>query len=89
MSRASTERFNETTVCLSVRVSHEEAEAVRAWAALHRVSIQQVLRQCVTSATCVLADVGRRAMLVTSHDAALGSAATHPLRLAAERAVGA
>ena len=62
MSRASSERYNEATVCLSVRVSPEEAEAFRAWCALHRVTAQQVLRRCVMASTETMADVGARAM---------------------------
>lgn len=48
---------NEATVCLSVRVTPAEAELARAWAATHRVTMQQVLHRCVTAATNTMREV--------------------------------
>jgi len=50
-------QHNASTVCLSVRVTHEEAELARAWAATHRVTMQQVLHRCVTAATNTMREV--------------------------------
>jgi hypothetical protein len=48
---------SERTVCLSVRVSPEEAEQVTAWAKRHGVTVQQVLHRCVVAATEAMAPV--------------------------------
>ena len=59
------------TVCLSVRLSREEAKQVREWAAAHRITVQQVLRQCVTSATEVMASYAPP-YIVSAEEAARG-----------------
>jgi hypothetical protein len=91
VSRASTERFNAATVCLSVRVSPAEAERLRTLAGLHGVTVQAILTQCVRSSLDVLEGVALRAaalapIIVSAEDAARGGAPDHRLRLLAERA---
>jgi hypothetical protein len=81
------ERFNAATVCLSVRVSPERAELLRAYAVAHRVTVQAVLGRCVDAAIDVLREVAAP-HLVTSEEAAGGASATHRLRVAAEGVCG-
>jgi hypothetical protein len=66
-------------VCLSVRVTPEEAEQVTAWARRHGVTVQEVLRQCVVSATAVLAPI-----YVSPEDAARGGAEDNRVRRSVE-----
>ena len=67
---------NAATVCLSVRVAPDVAERLRALAALHRVTVQAILTQCVVSSVGVLEEVARRAatpecaLVLTTEEAA-------------------
>lgn len=81
------DRHNSATVCLSVRVTPQEAEQLRELTRLHRITVQAVLRQCVRSSVDALLGEAERAaaVYVSTEDAARGGAPTHRLRVLAER----
>lgn len=79
-------KLKRETVCLSVRVTPEQAAAFEAWCRGRGVTIQRALERVVAGfVEHGPADDARRALLVTAEEAHRGGAATHPLRVLVER----